>query len=541
MKTVRLFAMPVFLLPCLVTAALLWPNGHQPAGVEPIPAPQTQPGTPGNAAFPFTPGLAAKSGNSQNSIFTPALSQNNTTAAASLPVPDMAQKPIRNLRGDVKEAGRIVAKDGRVYPLREYKAVMSPNDPSANQWWTAPNSMAQVWDIPFGARKTTIAIIDTGFALNHQEFTGRWAMNSGEIAGNNLDDDGNGYIDDVLGWDFVNRDASVQAGQNNPDGTGTTHGTMVAGVAAASGNNSVGIAGVNWYSTILPIQALDDNSVGDSFTVANSVYYAADRGADVISISLGTNQSDPYMREAVRYAISKGSVVVASAGNDGCDCMVYPANYSEVIAVGASTPSNTVAGFSSYGANLDIIAPGQNMATPTWAKTNGASAYADNVAGTSFSAPFVAGLLGLARNYQPDATWAEITGAMFEQANKTGLTSASPRNNQVGFGFTNASTMLDRLRTPRLPVIRYGFSPLMADSARAYQCDSGLPATPFYELSNAAQLQYTVNPISRDAGTIQGLTARSNGYVCMGLPTDKPGILRVINLATEINNTQFKQ
>lgn len=541
MKTARLFSMPILLLPCLVTVALLWPTKGQPYGVTTVPVPQTQHGNgtgSGGTVFPFT-STKTNSGGLFNSQFLPAVSP--TKLAAATPLPANIPAPIENTRGDVKEIDRIVTKDGRVYPLRTYKALVAPNDPSANQWWVSPNSMQQVWDIPFGTRKTTIAIIDTGFALNHQEFSGRWATNSAEIAGNNIDDDNNGYVDDVLSWDFANNDASVQAGQNNPDGTGTTHGTMTAGVAAASGNNGVGIAGVNWYSSILPIQALDDNSIGNSFTVANAVYYAADRGADVISISLGTSQSDPYMREAIQYAIAKGSVVVASAGNDGCDCMVYPANYPEVIAVGASTPTGAVASFSSFGSNLDIIAPGQSMATSTWSKTNGTSAYASNVAGTSFSAPFVAGLLGLARNYQPNASWPEITGAMFEQANRTGLSAASPRTNQLGFGFARANTMLDRLRTPRTTLMRYGFSPLMTDSSRAYQCENDFPATPLYELTSTNQIRYTISPISQESGAQQGMATRGIGYVCMGLPTDTISILRVINLSAEIKNMQFKQ
>lgn len=534
MKITRRYALPLLLLPCMVGAAFLWPVHGPPAGEAPAPAAETD----NVLAEPITANTDTARGQLDSRRII-------GSVAAADPKPAAPEAPlagsVQNSRGDSKEAGRIITKDGHTYPVRQYKALLAPNDPSANQWWVAPNGMSQVWDIPFGARKTTIAIIDGGFALGHQEFDGRWILNSGEIPGNGIDEDGNGFIDDVRGWDFAANDANVQAGENNPDGSGSTHGTLVAGVAAATGNNSVGVAGVNWYSSILPIQALDDDGIGDSFTVANSIYYAADRGADVINLSLGTEQTDPYMRQAVQYAIGKGSVVVAAAGNDGCDCIAYPANYPEVIAVGASEPSGAIAGFSSFGSNLDIIAPGQNMASPTWIKTNATTAYSSSVAGTSFAAPFVSGLLGLARNYQPDATWAEITGAMFERADRKTLTAAQPRNNQLGYGFTRANTMLDRLRTPQTSVMRYSFSPLMGDSSRVYQCENSIPATPLYELSSATQIRYTTSPISRDTGVQQGMTSRDAGYFCMGLPTDRPGILRVINLPYEIHNRFIKQ
>lgn len=531
MKLTRRYALPLLILPSLamITASYLWPV-QTPTGITPGPA--VTGSTETSTETIVLPGKVQQS-----------ISPRIVTTINPSPIAPIFQPPqsVQNYRGDIKEANNIITKNGRTYPIRTYKTLLSPNDPGASQWWNSPNGMPQIWDIPAGARQTKIAIIDTGFAIDHQEFSNRWATNPGEIAANGIDDDSNGFTDDTLSWDFANNDANVQAGETNPDGTGTTHGTMVAGIAAATGNNNVGIAGVNWHSTILPIQALDDDGYGDTFTVASAVYYAADRGVDVISISLGTSQSDPYMREAVQYAISKGAVVVAASGNDGCDCIVYPANYPEVIAVGASDPNGTKATFSSYGANLDIVAPGQNMATSSWAKSNGVSAYAPNVAGTSFATPFVGGMLGLARSYQPNATWAEITGAMFEQANRSNLTAAQPRSNEIGYGFTRANTMLDRLRAPRIEVQRYSFSPLMADSARSYQCQNSPGATPFYELSGTNQLRYTVSDLSRENGVSQGLVARNIGYVCMGLPTDKINVLRVINLATEIQNFYIKQ
>ena len=501
-----------------------------------------------------------------------------------------------------KQPKTEIIENGIVYPNRVYATLMTPNDPSYSQWWVAPNGMNEVWDIPAGTYQTKVAVIDTGFALSHQEFTGRWAVNSGESGPsssegpsdknctdqslaldkscnniddnfdqivdnetgatteqnpsdlnctdqslaldkscNNLDDDSNGYKDDVTGWDFVNFDSSVQAGQINPTGSGTVHGTMVAGVLGASGNNGVGIAGVNWHTKILPIQALDDNGYGDSFTVGQAVYYAVNQGADIISISLGTSTDDPYMRNAILYALDHGALVVSATGNNGCDCISYPANYPEVVAVGAINSSGNLASFSNYGAQLDILAPGQTIATTTYSSTNQTSAYSSSVAGTSFATPFVSGLLALGKMSQPTASWEEIIGTMFENSDRRTLTAAIPRTNTLGFGVVRSNTMLARLRGPTAFAQRVQFDDLNLGSRRNYQCDeSAIPATRLYELTKSGQYKYTSNlrELSKSAQT--GWTSSQVGYNCMGLPTDTIDTLRVLNLPAELHNIFVK-
>lgn len=532
----------------------------------------------------------AKPDTSQSAALAPA--QKQAGAAAN---PDVSA-------GAVKEPDRILAKDGQVYPIRQYKTLLNPNDPSASQWWTAPNGMGAVWDIPYGTRQTKIAVIDTGFALAHQEFAGRWATNTAEIGAassqgasklnctsqglalnkscnniddnfdgvvdnetgaasrqnpsrlncsdqgvaltkqcNRLDDDGNGYIDDWRGWDFANFDGVAQAGETNVNGSGTTHGTMVAGVLGATGNNGVGVAGVNWYSSILPIQALDDDGYGDTYTVGEAIYYAADQGADVISISLGTPSEDSYLRLAIQYAMGKGAIVVAASGNDGCNCISYPANYPEVVAVGAIDNTNNRASFSSYGKNLDLLAPGAQITTSYWTGANQTGSYAANVAGTSFATPFVSGLLGLARSYQPDAAWEEILGAMLESSDRRTLTASAPRSNTLGYGVARASTMLDRLLAPSQPSIRYQFggAPLLG-SPLSYQCYGTLPASMLFELTKPGQLRYTASPYENAKAIQQGWTSREAFYSCIALPTDLPASLRVINLPAETKNIYIK-
>ena len=497
----------------------------------------------------------------------------------------------------------IITPSGESYPNRVYETFLTPNDPLYNQWWVAPMGMASVWDATSFASTVKIAVIDTGFGLNHQEFTNRWATNGGELGTtttegpndlnctdralalnqscnniddnydgivdnesgattrqnpskrncttlgiamnkncNNIDDDGNGYVDDWRGWDFANFDASVQAGETNATGSGTTHGTTVAGILGATGNNGAGIAGVNWYAKILPLQALNDDSYGDTYTVSNAVRYAADQGAHIISISLGTSADDPYMRLAILYALDRGSIVVAAAGNNGCNCISYPANYPEVLAIGAVAPNGAPASFSSYGANLDILAPGQSMVSPTFSSTNQTSAYA-TVSGTSFATPYLSGLLGLAKASQPSASWEELIGAMFEKSNKSGLSASTPRTDTLGFGITSSSAMLNRVRNPYSSIMRHQFGGgTILGSARAYQCDSAtIPSTRYYQLTKSGQYRYTANSRELSKAIASGWTAQQIATTCIGLPGDSVTATHVIDIPKETLNTAIKQ
>lgn len=493
--------------------------------------------------------------------------------------------------------------DGKTYPLRVYEPLALPNDTYANQWWVGPTGMEQAWSVPAGPYQTKTAIIDTGYALNHEEFSGRWATSSGESGAtiaenpsylncsdralslnrscnniddnldgivdnetgftsdenpswlnctdrsitldkscNRVDDDVNGQVDDYRGWDFSNYDHSPQAGEVYDGGSDSDHGTMTSGVLGATGNNGVGIAGVNWYTDILPIQALDDYGYGNSLTVGNSVYYAVDQGVDIISISLGTSADDPFLRQAILYAMENDVVVVAASGNNGCECIVYPANYPEVVAVGASNSSNTTASFSNFGAELDIVAPGQNITTSYWTKDNQTSAYASNVAGTSFSTPFVAGVLGLLRSNQPNASWDELTGILYEESNRKSLTASAPHSKSFGFGYVLSDQALNRVSQAYSPISNYRFSGTILGTERIKVCDAGMfPGSYLYELTKNGQVDYTVNQYERRKKTANSWTSKKLFGLCVGLPTDTPDFIRTISLTQEIRNQQLKQ
>lgn len=531
---------------------------------------------------------------------------NNTTSAQSSSLEPANPASTTNSQYAIvsKDALTFQTASGETYPLRTYKP-LSVNDPSGNQWWTNSTGLDVAWGIGSGPKQTVVAVIDTGFALQHEEFTNRWAYNNGEQgtttskapsklncsdrgllitkscnliddnfdgtvdnevgttttenpsqlnctdkgfpldkACNLIDDDSNGYVDDVTGWDFAHFDASVQAGQINPSGNGTQHGTAVTGVLAATGNNNKGIAGVDWNTKILPLQAIDDDSYGNTLTVSRAIYYAADRGVDVINLSLGAASEDSYLRQAIHYALDRNVIVVAASGNDGCNCISYPARYPEVIAVGAQNQDGNPATFSSYGTELDVLAPGTSMTTLSWSKAFPSTGYVANMAGTSFAAPYVSGLLSLARSHQSTAQWGELLNTLLAAANHGTLTTTNPFSSQIGSGYAQANTFMTRVTTPYQPGIRYIFSPTLIKSTLSstlpYQCMSAsdFPTAPFYEITSETSTFYTIDAMERLRAISRGDSIIYLGRTCVGLPTDAPSTIRRINLLSEIKNMQ---
>jgi hypothetical protein len=582
-------------------------SGGKEQGVEPVAETPKLPGT-----------LQELIGNTNNTSLAFRDKDSESSTRSTVPVPTAPITIPKGFGTALSDATLIndviVSEDGTTYPLRTYKTLAIPNDPNANQWWVASTGASNAWDIGYGSNDVTLAIIDTGFGLNHQEFAGRWHTNSGESGStssqnpsrlnctdrtlslnascnliddnldgiidnesgladrenpsllnctsrgiglnkscNLIDDDNNGYIDDVTGWDFTSSYPSVQAGKQYPmANSNTSHGTMVAGVAAATGNNGIGLAGANWYSKILPLQAIDDDGYGNTLTISRAIRYAADQGAKVISISLGSDYPDNYMRQAVQYAMSKGSIVVAAAGNDGCNCMVYPAAYEEVLAVGAIDSTGSVAYFSSYGSALDVVAPGSSMRSTTWLPTNGASAYVSGIAGTSFATPFVAGYLSLALSHQPDATPLQLVAALGETNNKSML-GGLIRTNTSGYGTISSTGLLSRVTAPleisqisALTPVSHGTAigvyEQQSSNIYPYSCPGNSSGSlGLYRLTKVNSIIYTVSLVERFKAVEQGYSSSlfADG-LCVNLPTDNPVTIRTIDIFQEFENRVYK-
>jgi thermitase len=303
-----------------------------------------------------------------------------------------------------------------------------PNDSEySNQWGlkndgtfsNAPSvsgadiEMELAWDIETGDPNMIVAIIDTGLRLAHPEFSGRLWNNVNEVA-DGTDTDNNGFIDDlVAGWDFINSD-------NDPtDDHG--HGTNVAGIALASGNNTIGYAGVNWNAKVMICKALNENNSGSYAAMAEAIYYAVDNGAKVINMSIGGSGNSTTLSDAIDYCYDNGVVLVACMMNFNNSVTYYPAGYNKTIAVGATNPDDTrsnpffwsTTSGSNFGSHIDLVAPGNYM---YGLSDTSDTYYGSYWGGTSQASPLVAGVVSLLLSQNPALTFEEIRTILRESS-----------------------------------------------------------------------------------------------------------------------------
>jgi len=421
--------------------------------------------------------------------------------------------------------GIITLEGASAFPNRKYLATLTPDDPSYSQQWHLPKvSAPAAWDIATGSSTANkIAIIDTGFALSHQDLFDGWASNSGEVGGgketNGIDDDSNGKIDDWRGWDFVCGNNSPQAGDadcdSEPNSQYADHGTLTSGTAGAITNNSTGTASLDWNVDVLPLQALADSGSGSTSDVADAIDYAVAQGAKVISMSLGSTSIDNYLRQRIDAAIAADVLVVAAAGNcgdpntyiaNGCDFvgqMLEPANYSPVIAVGATDSNDNRASFSSYGSTVDVVAPGVSIYATSWSNGNQTTRYG-TASGTSLATPIVSGLAGLLNSTFPSASVTELENYLKNGAVKVGGMGGQSFTNQYGNGRIDAAGSLSN----------YSYTP---GAQAAYTSSSKTVSTNLSQLSAGQTAWLTVQVTNTGTTTWQ-----KNGTNPMRLGTEGP-------------------
>jgi subtilisin family serine protease len=299
--------------------------------------------------------------------------------------------------------------DGVVYaePDGIVRQAATPNDPLLSYEWNLTAIRApEAWDVTTGSAQVTVGVVDTGIDATHPDLAPNLWANPGESGGgretNGLDDDGNGRIDDVHGWDFVSRDGQPQ------DGNG--HGTHVSGTIAARGNDAIGVAGLNWSSALMPLRVLGDDGSGFVSDAITAYAYAARNGARVLNASLGGSRFSRAEHDAL--AAAPNTLFVVAAGNDGADndaTPEYPCDYdlANVVCVAASGHDDALASFSNYGpANVDLAAPGVDIAS-TW--PGGRYALLD---GTSMATPHVAGAAALLLAHDGTLTVAGLRAAL---------------------------------------------------------------------------------------------------------------------------------
>ena len=278
----------------------------------------------------------------------------------------------------------------------DFHAFDIPNDPEfSSQWALKKVDALTAWDLQKGSKDVVVAVIDTGVDTNHKDLEEHIWKNSEEVAGNGVDDDQNGFVDDVEGWDFFDNDNSPndETSSKNPG-----HGTHCAGIVGAVGDNGVGTSGIAQKVTLMPVRFLGADGSGQLLSAAKAIDYAVDNGAHVISASWGAEVSRSGVKpilEAIQRAEEQGVMFVAAAANNGKSNdskEVYPANagFDNVISVAASDQNDQKPSWSNYGrSTVDVSSPGLNILSTLPENKTG------KLSGTSMATPLVAGAVAL--------------------------------------------------------------------------------------------------------------------------------------------------
>lgn len=290
-----------------------------------------------------------------------------------------------------------------------YHIENTPNDPSLGLLWGMSNIRATTaWDTYNGDGNFVIAVIDTGIAYNHPDLVDNLWVNPGEIAGNLIDDDGNGYVDDIYGYDFAYGDSDPWDGHS--------HGTHTSGTIGARGNNATGVVGVNWQIKIMALKMFTDAGSGDTADAISAMEYAVDKGVKVSNNSWGGGAFDQGLYDAIQGAQSIGHLFVAAAGNNygnnNDNNPYYPASYNlpNIIAVAAIDSNDNLASFSNFGrTTVDLGAPGVDI----YSSVPGGYGY---MSGTSMATPHVAGAAALLYGLHPGWTFQQIKDQLMNTA-----------------------------------------------------------------------------------------------------------------------------
>jgi subtilisin family serine protease len=372
-----------------------------------------------------------------------------------------AIEKLKLLIADLKRDANIEA----IEPNYIFSSAATPNDPyysSSGSWGQSYQDLwgmhkinaASSWDQSTGSTNIVVADIDSGVDRNHEDLQGQMWVNTGETPGNSQDDDGNGYVDDYHGWDWVNND-------NDPmDDYG--HGTHTAGSIAAVGNNAKGAVGVNWISKIMSLKYLNSSGNGTLANSLSALVYAADNGARISSNSWNcwycTNINANAIDDAVKYEHEAGMVIVVAAGNDNSDALNHmPASSQYSIAVSASDHTDARWEYSSWGEKVDVAAPGNEIlslkssVSPMCPSSVTVGVNYCRRSGTSMAAPHVSGLAALLLAKNPALTNEQVRQIIRNGADDTGTPG---KDNDFGYGRINAANSMGLANTvPHTPFI----------------------------------------------------------------------------------------
>jgi hypothetical protein len=343
-----------------------------------------------------------------------------------------------------------------------------PNDPYYQTYQFknfAQIGASTAWNSSTGSDKVIVAIIDTGVDILHPDLKDNIWVNPGEIANNGIDDDNNGYVDDVNGWNFIDKNGDVRSAIfGKEEIEDVSHGTVIAGIVGAMGNNTKDGTGLNWTVKIMVIRAIDNDGTGSFNDIGTAVRYAVDMGADVISMSLIGDDFSQNLKDDFLYAYNKGAVLVAAAGNDQREgdgdltkkprypiCFDSGDEENWLLGVSSVNTNDQLSYFANYGTCVDLVAPGEKVfSTDHYAPELG---FIGEVTGpwqgTSFAAPYVAGSAALLKAARPDWGARSIIKALLNSADDISQKN-STFGNQMGYGRLNIGVAMTQAYNNRI-------------------------------------------------------------------------------------------
>lgn len=398
--------------------------------------------------------------------------------------------------------------------LQATGAFAAPNDPDLGKlWYLDALDIRSVWEREMGTSEVVVAVIDAGIDIYHPDLRDAIWVNQREISGDGIDNDHNGYVDDIRGWDFVDDDNDPRPNYTpecfevggNCFLPAVSHGTFVAGVIAATANNGIGIAGIAPGVKIMPLRALDHSGSGNVLNVVRAIRYAIENGASIINLSIVGYMADEALRQAVVQAHALGVLVVAAAGNAGSDGSInldqqkaFPICFTDydgaslVLGVAATDERGRLAGFSNYGPScVDVVAPGRNfygLAVQDERIPVLSSQYTDGYSGTSVAAPVVSAVAALVKSRVRNITPSSITAIIRDTAvvpvdlRLSDFIDATPR------GIIDPNAVLDLLDSSTHPLgDRLALIPLGGSDGRVLIVDDRGNTTNTFNFSSTAR------------------------------------------------------
>lgn len=309
------------------------------------------------------------------------------------------------------------------------------------------------WDIEKADSSIVIAILDSGVDYTHPDLEDKMWFNAAELTGEaGIDDDNNGFVDDIRGWDFWQAgDVFSRVEDNDPIIDAEDHGTHVAGTAAATPNNGIGIVGTGYNARIMAVKMGGTPSNRRSISaIPEGILYAGMNGANVINCSFGGGGANEALQAIINDMVDLGVIIVASSGNEGASFMAYPAAYDNVLSVGSANVFDAMSSFSNYDVNLDVVAVGASVISTSFSPNFATKS------GTSMSSPMAAGLAALVRAKNPSWSPQQVIAQIRSSARSIYVSNNSRYRNRLGGGMIDAQKALG-LALPGVRIHSFAF------------------------------------------------------------------------------------